>query len=328
MANEMIPYTLTMPAAVLEKNISTRLAEIEDPAEMADLASFLKLMKKHPAIQSVSGDHRHEIWWGEILAYWKAADLLDGKIKEGRPKTVTNDDSFNWQSLGIDRRDGHKWMRLHDGFPWEALLALKEQIKLPGLNTILRLIPSETILITPAPGKYPIIYADPPWKYEFAQFGDVGIKYDTLTLEQIIDYEIEGKLLKQDYFDKNAVLFLWATCPKLEEALRVMNAWGFDYKTNICWDKVAATSSTMGMWLQGRHELLLIGTKGKLSPPSPDRKIESIYQEKKTKHSKKPEFFYELIEGWYRLPADAKYLELFARGKHSERWEVLGNQVS
>ena len=83
----------------------------------------------------------------------------------------------------------------------------------------------------------------------------------------------------------------------------------------------------MGKWLKGRHELLLIGTKGTLPPPSPDKKIESIYQEEKTGHSKKPEYFYELIEGWYQVPEDTNYLQLFGRDKPNNRWEVLGDQV-
>lgn len=334
MGQELIPYELTMSPAVLEKKISGMLEKITDPKEMVEFASYLKMMKQHPAIKNVSEEHRHEIYWGEILAYWKAAGLMEGmpKAKGGeqyhRLQVATSAIAdTTYADLGTDKVQVHRWRRLHDGFTWEALEGLKEKIRLPGLNTVLSRIPSETILIIPSPGKYPVIYADPPWKYDFAQFGDVAIKgYPTLTAEEIVNYEIEGILLK-DYFDKNAVLFLWATNPKLVEALQVMSGWGFEYKTNICWDKIKATSSTMGKWLKGRHELLLIGTKGKLSPPSPDKKIESVYQEEKGAHSKKPEFFFDLIEGWYMLPEESKYLELFSRNQHSERWEVLGNQI-
>jgi len=343
MPNELIPYELTMSAAVLEKRISGMLEKITDPRKMVDFASYLKAMKVHPALKTVSEEHRHEIWWGEILAYWKAAELLDGMpkqhggVRDGMGSQLGTPLPATYADLGLDKREVHRWRRLHDGFAWEELEKLKWaknskgkwEAGIPGLNTILGRIPFETILVVPTPGKYPIIYADPPWKYDFAQFGDVAIKdYHTLDPAGIIDFKIEGKLLKQDYFDKNAVLFLWATNPKLIEALQVMAGWGFEYKTNICWDKVRATSSTMGKWLMGRHELLLIGTKGKMPPPNSDRKIESVYQEEKTGHSKKPEFFFELIEGWYALPEEAKYLELFGRSKHGEKWEVLGNQVA
>lgn len=327
MGNELIPYEVTVPASVLEKRIAKALDSARTPKEAINVAGGCQMLKHHPALQMVSEEHRHEIWWGEVLAYWKAADLLDGKIGPIKKDHGTNDTMISWVELGIERHEGQRWRRLREGFTWEALLALKAEIKLPGLNTLLGRIPSETILVVPSSGRYPIIYADPPWKYDFAQFGDVGIKYPTLAVEQIIDYEIDGKLLKEDYFDKNAVLFLWATNPKLEEAFQVLNGWGFDYKTNICWDKIKPTSSTMGKWLLGQHELLLIGTKGKMPPPNTDRKIPSIYQEEKAKHSKKPEFFYQLIEEWYALPETAKYLELFGRSKSNERWEILGNQV-
>jgi N6-adenosine-specific RNA methylase IME4 len=327
--NDIIPYEITVPAKVLEKRITEALDKAETPQDAINVADGCKMLKHHPALHLVSEEHRHEIWWGEVLAYWKAADLLDGMPKQGRGRPEETSQLATFSDLGLDRREVHRWRRLHEGFTWDAIVALKDDIKLPGLNTLLSRIPSETILVIPSPGRYPIIYADPPWKYDFAQYGDVAIKgYHTLDVAEIIDFEIEGKLLKENYFDKNAVLFLWATNPKLVEALQVMAGWGFEYKTNICWDKMKATSSTMGKWLMGRHELLLIGTKGKMPPPNPDRKIESIYQEEKTGHSKKPEFFYDLIEGWYALPEEAKYLELFSRSKHGEKWEVLGNQVA
>lgn len=62
----------------------------------------------------------------------------------------------------------------------------------------------------------------------------------------------------------NAVLFLWATAPKLKEALEVMEAWGFEYRTNAVWDKEIIG---MGYWFRGQHELLLVGVKGEFSPP-------------------------------------------------------------
>jgi len=324
--SDLIEYDAQSDPVEFGKRIETYLMKSEDPQKTWNLTKYIKLLKQHQEIQKNEA-MKHEIFWGEIFGYWQFIDLIDGKIKRGKPYNCQNFDNYNWQQFGIDHRYGNLYQRLHNGFTWNELKALKDEIRLPKLNTILNRIPSETILIIPTPEKYPVIYADPPWRYSFAQYADVQLPYETLTVEQIIDYEIDGKSLKEEYFDKNAVLFLWATNPKLVEALRVMEGWGFEYKTNICWDKVKATSSTMGKWLKSRHELLLIGTKGALSPPSPDRKIESVYVEEKTAHSRKPRFFIDLIEGWYQLPGGAKYLELFGRNKTNERWEVLGNQV-
>jgi N6-adenosine-specific RNA methylase IME4 len=324
--NDLIRFEMSAPA--IAKAIERKLAATTDPDELVKLSAYLKAAKSLPEIRE-NEERKHEIFWGELLAYWKVADAVDGKTAgKGRPTINGTDDTIYWSDIGVERHLGEKWLRLRHGFEWDSLLALKEAIRLPTLSAILNRIPAETILVTPTPGKYPIIYADPPWEYNFAQFADVAVsQYESLSVEKIVGYEIKDEPLT-DYFDKDAVLFLWATNPKLVESLEVMTGWGFEYKTNICWDKVTATSSTMGKWLKGRHEFLLIGTKGNLPPPNPDRKIESVYQEKKTKHSKKPEYFYELIEGWYQLPEEAKYLELFCRRKHSERWQVLGNQIA
>jgi N6-adenosine-specific RNA methylase IME4 len=115
-------------------------------------------------------------------------------------------------------------------------------------------------------------------------------------------------------------LFLWATAPKLPEAFEVMEAWGFSYKTCSVWDK---EKIGMGYWFRGQHELLLVGTKGQVSPPPPQARESSVYRESRGEHSAKPKRYYEMIESMF--PGKA-YLELFARSKHSDDWEVWGNQ--
>ncbi len=328
--NELISYDDKTSPVQLGEDIDSFLMEVTTVEQMNDFIKYIKIMKMHPKIQK-NEKAKSEIFWGEIFGYYKMAELLDGMDKQGpgeyqRSQGVTVAPSY--KDMGLVKQNVHRWNRLYKGFTREGLEGLKEEIRLPKLNMILNRIPQETILIIPGKGRYPVIYADPPWKYKFAQYADVAIKdYETLNIEQIIDYKIEEKSLKDDFFNKDAVLFLWSTNPKLTESLEVMKGWGFEYKTNICWDKIKATSSTMGKWLKGRHELLLIGTKGKLSPPSPDKKIESVYQKEKTKHSKKPNYFIDLIEGWYQLPDSAKYLQLFAREKPNSKWEVLGNQL-
>jgi len=104
-----------------------------------------------------------------------------------------------------------------------------------------------------------------------------------------------------------------------------MDTWGFKYKTNICWDKQKPTFSKMGYWFYGQHELLLVGTKGSFSPPEKEQRVTSVYCEEKTKHSKKPDYFYSLIESMFPY---GKYLELFARQKYSDKWSVWGNQTT
>lgn len=162
--------------------------------------------------------------------------------------------------------------------------------------------------------KYNVIYADPPWRYDFSKDNADKIEnhYPTMTVEDICKLPIPSA--------ENSVLYLWATAPKLIEALMVMKAWGYTYKTQAVWDK---KSIGMGYWFRGQHEILLIGVKGKISPPCSKFRVSSVYSEKKTKHSKKPDFFRNLIGNIF---PECSKIELFAR-QHADGWDCWGNEV-
>jgi len=175
----------------------------------------------------------------------------------------------------------------------------------------------------PFPNKrYQIIYADPPWRYDFSKDNadKIEVHYPTMSLKEICSLQIPA--------DNNAVLYLWATVPKLIEALEVMKHWEFTYKTNMVWDK---NWIGMGYWFRGQHELLLVGTKGIFSPPNGNR-VRSVLREKRTNHSKKPEIIRHWINLWY--PNYSK-IELFARppkdrlfeDESYKGWDVWGNEV-
>jgi len=168
-------------------------------------------------------------------------------------------------------------------------------------------------LLTEQP--YPLILADPPWKYEFSSNDNRKIEnhYPTMDLETICKLPIQ-KVSMDD-----CILFLWATSPKLQEAMQVMEAWGFDYKSSMVWvkDKIG-----MGYYARQRHEFLLIGLKGQIPAPAPEARVDSVVESPRQEHSQKPAKFYEIIEGMY---PDLPKLELFARNKR-EGWESWGNQ--
>ena len=162
--------------------------------------------------------------------------------------------------------------------------------------------------------KYSVIYADPPWRYSFAKSKSRKIEnqYSTMTVDEICSLPVPSA--------ENAVLYMWATAPKLQEALKVMESWGFEYKTHAIWDK---KTIGMGYWFRGQHEVLLVGTKGKISPPQPQKRVASVFYEKKTKHSKKPVYIRNLIgEIFSELPK----IELFAR-QQSDGWDCWGNET-
>jgi N6-adenosine-specific RNA methylase IME4 len=162
--------------------------------------------------------------------------------------------------------------------------------------------------------KYDVIYADPAWRYDFSKSNsrEIENQYPTMTIEEICALKVPAK--------DNAVLYMWATAPKLLEAIKVLNAWGFEYKTQAVWDKEIIG---MGYWFRGQHEILIVATKGKFSPPEQPLRISSVIKEKRTKHSKKPIYVRDMIEKWF---PNAERLEMFARTS-GENWDVWGNEV-
>lgn len=163
-------------------------------------------------------------------------------------------------------------------------------------------------------GLFDVIYADPPWRYEFSETvsRQVENQYPTMELEEIKGLKVPSA--------EDSVLFLWSPAPKLEQALEVMKAWGFRYITCAVWDKEIIG---MGYWFRGQHELLLIGVKGNFSPPEPENRFPSVIRDKRTNHSAKPEIVHSMIEKMFPY---GKYLELFSRNK-KEGWEAWGNQL-
>ncbi len=159
---------------------------------------------------------------------------------------------------------------------------------------------------------FDVIIADPPWQYYYPLRGAPESHYPVMTDEEIFALKIPTA--------KDAVLFLWATNPKLPVALEVVKAWGFEYKTNLVWvkDKIGT-----GYYVRGQHELLLICTKGKIPPPIEENRFPSVLFAPRKEHSAKPDEVYEIIEAMY---PNRRYLELFARNKR-ENWTSWGLEV-
>lgn len=164
-------------------------------------------------------------------------------------------------------------------------------------------------------GFFNVIYADPPWQYDFQKRGGVesGGHYKDISVEELCTN------FKPNVAE-DAILFLWATNPKLPEALQVLQAWGFTYKTNLVWvkDKIG-----IGYYFRGQHELLLVGVKGAIGVPEEQNRHSSVLVSPRKGHSEKPTVVYELIEKMY---PNRKYLELFARNNR-EGWTSWGNEI-
>lgn len=160
-------------------------------------------------------------------------------------------------------------------------------------------------------GKFNVIYADPAWQYSNSGIsGSAENHYPTMATEDICALKVPS--------DENAVLFLWVTNPLITDALRVCEAWGFEYKTNMVWVKDRAGQ---GFYTKGQHELLFIAVKGQYRPDE-SIYVKSVVNEPRQEHSTKPKIFYEIIE---KLYPTSYYLELFARHNDRPKWTTWGN---
>jgi len=176
-------------------------------------------------------------------------------------------------------------------------------------------------------GKFRVICADPPWAYLWGTGKDGGNfsperHYQTMPTEEICALPVRGLR------DSNCVLALWATGPCLNDAFRVMDAWGFKYKTMLfVWVKQNPKSSTIvcgpGSYTRSACEYVLLGMRGhvKRSGTSP---ISQVVLTPRLGHSRKPEIVQDSID---RLFPDGPRIELFARRKRPG-WSVWGNEVS
>jgi N6-adenosine-specific RNA methylase IME4 len=171
--------------------------------------------------------------------------------------------------------------------------------------------------------KYQIIYADPPWEYDSGRCltpesllsGDNQTPYSYLSIKDICSLPVSNLA------DKNCLLFMWTTSPKLNLAFQVFVAWGFEYSTvAFVWDKMLTNP---GYYTLSSVEMCLVGRKGSIPKPRGRRNVCQFYQEKRTEHSKKPNEIRNLITAMF--PTQSK-IELFARQK-TEGWDVWGNEV-
>lgn len=171
-------------------------------------------------------------------------------------------------------------------------------------------------LATGGTRRYPVIYADPPWAYEFAESESRAIEnqYPTMPLDEIRALPVP-QLATDD-----AVLFLWATSPKLVEALSVLAAWGFVYRTCAVWVK---PQIGMGYYFRQQHELLLVGTRGATVTPAPGERVGSVFEAPRGRHSEKPAAVRDAVA---RMYPDLPRIELFARAA-TEGWAVWGNEA-
>lgn len=185
--------------------------------------------------------------------------------------------------------------------------------------------------------KYDIIYADPPWRYQDKTCeGACAKHYNTMSVEEICALPVANLAAK------DCTLFMWATYPQMQEALKVIAAWGFKYKTiAFQWVKLnrnvklnnftiatvqdilhKACFFGLGRWTRGNTECCLLATKGK--PHRENNAVSQLIFAPLTKHSSKPPEARDRIKTL--MGGGTQAIELFAR-EQVEGWDCWGDEV-
>jgi hypothetical protein len=194
---------------------------------------------------------------GDSLSY---GTLRNCKSVAGKVELSRRRDNLSFahhqEVAPLPPRDQTKWLKQAEDEGWT-----RAQLRAALRDERLRLTREEN----PFPeGKYRVLYADPPWEYSDTRAGLRGYTgaedhYPTLKLEELCALEDGSGRKVAELTPENAVLFLWATCPLMVDALKVTSAWGFEYKSQFVWDKV---KHNFGHYNSVRHELLLVCTRG------------------------------------------------------------------
>ena len=268
------------------------------------------------------------MWWlGDLLVHGEASygeleEVGDGRyeystlrdakyVSANVPLSVRTDTlSFTHHHLvaPLPKQEQKKWLKKAEKAGW-SVAELRKALRAarngkPGG-------------IDAEPGTYKTIYADPPWKYgNQATRAATDNHYETLDVDDICALEIDGVHVSE-LAASNSHLHLWTTNAFIFEAKRVIEAWGFEYKSCFVWVK---PQIGIGNYWRVSHEFMLFGIRGKLKYAN--RSQSSWLESPRTRHSTKPGRVREIVE----LVSPAPRLELFAREKHPG-WTSWGNEA-
>jgi N6-adenosine-specific RNA methylase IME4 len=202
-------------------------------------------------------------------------------------------------------------------FPVDAPASLQREAGVPA--SIARDL--ESLL----PQQFGTILVDAPWRFanrtgKMAPEHRRLRRYATMTLEEIMELPVARIARPQSH------LYLWVPNALLPEGIRVMERWGFTYKTNLVWLKVRRDGGPdgrgVGFYFRNVTELCLFGVRGRLRTEQPGRRQVNFLQSRKREHSRKPDQLYDIIEACSPGPR----IELFARQQRRD-WTVWGDEL-
>lgn len=185
---------------------------------------------------------------------------------------------------------------------------------------------SEPLLEFVGKQTFATVLVDPPWRFanrtgKMAPEHKRLARYETMSIEEICALPVDQ--VARD----RAHLYLWVPNALLPWGLQAMQAWGFEYKTNLIWHKVRKDGGPdgrgVGFYFRNVTEMLLFGIRGKNNRTlAPGRRQVNFLATRKQEHSRKPDEQYAIIESCSEGP----YLELFARGRR-DGWTSWGAQA-
>lgn len=322
--------------ALSEARTVNELAHIRNQAEAIRYAAKQAQMGIEMINDAAELKLRAERRAGELL---RETEKAKGAREPGTDRGTTryHDDTASptYDDLGIDKLRASRWQQIaevpQDDFEQyiadtrtdqkevttAGILRLAQSVRRQSHHALLEETPMP-------PGKYRILYADPPWHYSDSgvitpndNYGRAERHYPTMSIDELCAMGERIATIAED----DAVLFLWTTSPMLEDSFKVIRAWGFEYKTSFVWDKV---KHNFGHYNSVRHEFLLICTRGSCVPDS-DKKYDSVVTvERSAEHSEKPEEFRAIIDELY--PHGSR-IELFVRGRLKDNWDGWGNEI-
>lgn len=290
-------------------------------AEVADIG-IERLVRIEERIGTAEGSGLRARWeFGHELL---AARDGKGRLPNGYLKAITERTGVSRQELGYRALFAER-------FPTEEQLTNAvgqfkswHQIVKVGLARSDDDAPETTEPVVPD-GQFATIVADPPWRYgNTSTRGAAEDHYPTMSIDELCELDIAPtRAADQSH------LYLWTTAGHLPEAFRVMDAWGFTYKTYLVWVK---PQMGMGNYFRVSTELVLFGIRGTMR--TRDMATMNYFEAKRGKHSAKPGIFYDLVEKCSPGP----YLEMFSRCWKSSQlvctcsscgrgWDVWGNQA-
>lgn len=175
--------------------------------------------------------------------------------------------------------------------------------------------------------KFGTVMADPPWRFT-NRTGKVAPEHKRLSRFPTLDLDAICALPVAEHLLETAHCYLWVPNALLPDGLKVLEAWGFSYKSNIIWHKVRKDGGSdgrgVGFYFRNVTEIILFGVRGKNARTlAPGRTQVNLFSTRKREHSRKPDEQYDIIEACSAGP----YLEMFGRGKR-DGWTVWGNQAS